>query len=243
MRPFIKICLLLLSVIEFSVGFSVDSPSRDRVLIKTTRRKAALYSDDDNARSSFGTKEYWDELYLGRGDFPADEYSWYFGWDTYDKFVRQYVPKTDAEILIPGIGNDPILLDLLQAGYTKLTAGDYSEHAIERQVDLLSYEQAPAADTIELVTMDARQMNPDWTNRFDAVLEKGALDAIFLSGDGNLESTVAELERVIKPGGVLISVSGVVPEDLRKEVFRDWTWVRDGSNDLKAGCFVLQRPI
>jgi hypothetical protein len=33
--------------------------------------------DDDNAKSLFGTKEYWDELYQGRGDFPSDEYQWY----------------------------------------------------------------------------------------------------------------------------------------------------------------------
>ena len=90
--------------------------------------------------------------------------------------------------------------------------------------------------------MDARQMNEDWTGRFDAVLEKGALDAIYLSGDGNLEQSVKEIERVLKPGGVLVSVSGVVPDDLRKEVFRDWEWVRDGSHELKAGCFVLKPP-
>ena len=34
-------------------------------------------TDDNTAQSCFGTHYYWDEMYLGRGDFPADEYSWY----------------------------------------------------------------------------------------------------------------------------------------------------------------------
>lgn len=221
--------------------------------------------DDDTARSVFGTKEYWDELYLGRGDFPAEEYTWYFGWDTYQAMVQEHVSNRQSSILLPGIGNDPLLLDLLQKGYQNLTATDYSQYAIDRQRDLLSYlyswDDADRMDVdsggggggatttwttkdgkVQLKCMDARKMDPTWTNRFDAVLEKGALDAIYLSGDGNLERTVQELERVLKPGGTLISISGVVPEELRRRVFSkpSWVWIRDGSNDLKAGCFVFQ---
>lgn len=67
--------------------------------------------------------------------------------------------------------------------------------------------------------------------------------AIYLSGDGNLELSVKEFERILKPGGVLISVSGVVPEELRREIFADWNWIRDGSADLQAGCFLLSLPV
>ncbi|MGK3752331.1 MAG: SAM-dependent methyltransferase [Bacillariaceae sp.] len=221
--------------------------------------------DDDNAKSLFGTKEYWDELYQGRGDFPSDEYQWYFGFEKYGKLVMENLPSKNEEILLPGIGNDPILLDLLQKGYTKLTASDYSEYAIERQIDLLSYERYPFSTEEEeieeedhdndstkgndrtrptlLLQMDARKMKSMWTNKFDAIIEKGALDAIHLSGDGNFERAVKEFERTLKPGGILISVSGVVPPELRKEVFtpKNWSWIRDGTDDLQAGCFVLKK--
>lgn len=39
-------------------------------------------------------------------------------------------------------------------------------------------------------------------------------------------------------------MKGVVPEDLRRDTLfpeKDWEWIRDGSNDLQAGCFVLRK--
>ncbi|CAB9499518.1 expressed unknown protein [Seminavis robusta] len=81
--------------------------------------------DDENARSQFGTRQYWDDLYLGRGDFPADEYSWYFGWEILQDYVQEYLPSDTGRILCPGIGNDSILVDLYRAKYHKLTAFDY----------------------------------------------------------------------------------------------------------------------
>ncbi|KAL3911296.1 MAG: hypothetical protein SGILL_007337, partial [Bacillariaceae sp.] len=200
--------------------------------------------DDSGARSAFGTKEYWNELYLGRGDFPADEYQWYFGLSDYYEYVNTFVGKHSAKILIPGIGNDPVLLDLLQKGYSQLTGTDYSDHAIERQEDILSYASDSSSSTdadVVLKQMDCRAMPSEWENKFDAVIEKGCLDAIYLSGDGNFEMAVQEFERVLKPGGILISVSGVVPMELRKETLQHWQWRRDGSDDLQAGCFVLQK--
>ena len=152
-----------------------------------------------------------------------------------------HVADRALKILIPGVGNDPILLDLLQAGFKDLTAFDYTESAVERQIEILSYEAA--AEGVRLLVRDARQLDEEWAQEFDAILEKGALDAIYLSGDGNFEKAVLELTRVIKTDGVFISISGVVPDELRRRVFdnQEWDWVRDGTTDLKAGCFVFRR--
>ena len=59
--------------------------------------------DDADAKSQFGTKEYWDNQYQGRGDFPMDEYQWYFGFERYEKLIESYAPKKDENILIPGV--------------------------------------------------------------------------------------------------------------------------------------------
>jgi SAM-dependent methyltransferase len=237
--------ILLVAAYSFSnsLSFTTQQQSSNRRLASTANPIDCYNVDDDStARSAFGTKQYWDELYLGRGDFPAEEYQWYFGLSDYYQYVNAHVPNKDSNILIPGIGNDPVLLDLLQKGYTKLTGTDYSDHAIERQHDLLSYDRSGAAeDSIVLRQMDARAMPSEWEDKFDVIIEKGCLDAIYLSGDGNLELAIKEFERVLKLGGMLISVSGVVPVELRKEVLKDWQWIRDGGDDLQAGCFVLQK--
>lgn len=206
------------------------------------------YHDEDAARSSFGKKSYWDDVYSGQGDFPADEYSWYFGWETLGQHVRRYLPLMThtgelTNILVPGIGNDPILIDLVRAGYRRLTAQDYSKAAVDRQNDLLWYEPKSLTEDIDVLVGNVKSLPSEWTDKFDGVIEKGLLDAVYLSGDGQVEKAVEELQRVIKPGGILISVSGVVPHELRVQMFSDdqWIWLRDGSEDLKAGCFVLQK--
>lgn len=226
------------------------------------------FYDDSQAESQFGTKEYWQNTYNGNGDFPMDEYSWYYGFETIKPMIVQYLPlppkqhekllgkkKEDftypmklPKVLIPGVGNDGILMDLFQFGYTDLTAFDYCESAIERQKDLLEYnrnynQRAEAIEKVKVLVRDGRKLDSDWTNMFDVVIEKGALDAIYLSGKGNIEKAVQELLRVIPTGGYMMSISGVVPEDTRKTLFdtKNWEWIRDGSHDLKAGCFVFRK--
>ena len=212
--------------------------------------------EDANARSQFGTKSYWDAMYEGMGDFSADEYSWYFGFEVLKPYLLEYTANDDdndnskqdrstISILIPGCGNDPLLLDLYNAGYHRLTAFDYSAGAIERQKSLLEYLPIGSnyEDTIELSVEDARALPKEWEESFDVIIEKGALDAIYLSGDGNFEQSVSEFSRCLIPGGICMSFSGVVPEDVRREGFdmEHWEWLRDGSDDLKAGCFVLRK--
>lgn len=202
--------------------------------------------NDAEARSDFGTKAYWDALYEGMGDFSADEYSWYYGFEVIKPHLQEYVggEKSEESILVPGCGNDPLLLDLYNAGYHSLTAFDYSSGALDRQRELLEYLPGGSdVSKVDLRVEDARSLPQEWGDSFDVIIEKGALDAIYLSGEGNFEQSVDEFARVVKKDGIVISCSGVVPESLRREGFGadKWDWLRDGSDDLKAGCFVLKR--
>ena len=228
--------------------------SRLKASVSDFEKDYSQYQDDDEdveARSQFGTKSYWDAMYDGMGDFSSDEYSWYYGWETIKPFLLKYalddestVPKSQLSILIPGCGNDPLLLDLYNAGYRCLTAFDYSSGAIERQRTLLEYLPTGSnIDNMELRVEDARCLPDEWGNKFDVIIEKGALDAIYLSGDGNFQKSTKELRRVLRVGGICISISGVVPVASRNDGFTkdEWEWLRDGSNDLKAGCFVFKK--
>ena len=101
---------------------------------------------------------------------------------------------------MPGVGNDATVAALYDAGWTRLTAFDYSAGAIERLRPLIG-ERA-----IALHVADARDL-PYETASFDAVLDKGALDAIGIGGAADLQRAVDELSRVVAPGGVVVAIS------------------------------------
>lgn len=182
------------------------------------------YDDDAEAQSQFGTRSYWDEMYAGVGEFPMDEYSWYYSWGDVIQPIwsAQVLPrlsrKKESYILIPGIGNDPIILDLFQSGYNQITAFDYSSNAVDRQNDLLGNFAPKALESVDLLTLDAtrliqqvkEQHQQDWDSKFDVILEKGALDAIYLSDEEGLKvsKAVEELTQTLTKGGIFVSCSG-----------------------------------
>lgn len=82
---------------------------------------------------------------------------------------------------------------------------------------------------------------------FDAILEKGALDAVYLSGGGagggatekrrRLDAAVSEMARVLQPGGICMSVSAACAEAVRESFDRTpkrWKTLRDGGFYLTA---------
>jgi SAM-dependent methyltransferase len=237
-----------------------------------------------NAQSAFGTKIYWNEMYSGRGDFSSDQYSWYYGWETIQPFwfqatqllqncnitsdhamissiLHQKSQKLDTSstvwrVLLPGVGNDSdMIYKIYKNGHYDITAIDYSPHAIERLTDYLPFLLPSHHHKIKLHVMDARCLDSTWSNYFDIILEKGTLDAIYLSScrtdSKNAKTAISELYRVLRPEGVLISISGVIPENIRRELFPStnavgsnspcWEWIRDGNNDLQAGCFIFRK--
>jgi hypothetical protein len=255
------------------------------------------YCNDLNARSMFGTKAYWDDVYDGRGDFPADTYSWYTDWNELQRYIKPYASTAQKRItttghtqciFIPGIGNDSLLIDMISAGYNQhhnLVAQDYSHRAIERQIELLqsigcsNYKycrednnsssantrsnQAAIADVvdpsndtkqIDLYCCDITKKLPStWNRSFDIIIEKGLLDAVYLSDDTNqnVQGATHNLYQILKSNGILISISSVIPNELRHILFPSppmdddtplWEWIRDGNADAtKAGCFIFQK--
>jgi len=106
---------------------------------------------------------------------PAEEYSWYCGWDELAPFWQELVPDRNAQVLVPGIGNDGAIVGLFDAGWRSVTAFDYSEDAVTRARALLGDRD------IELLSADATNM-PFANDAFDAVLDKGVMDAINIAG-------------------------------------------------------------
>lgn len=207
---------------------------------------------EENARSMFGTRQYWDDVYQGRGDLPADTYSWYSNWNELQRHVQPFLSKEPQHILLPGIGNDGLLVDLLRATKGRrhvLVAQDYSIHALQRQIELL--QEAAAGDrsnqeNVQLVCSNVMDPLPFGPSHFDIILEKGLLDAVYLSDHTthNVQAAISNLQAVLRVGGIGISVSSVIPAECRMQWWptTEWEWIRDGHADAtKAGCFIFRK--
>lgn len=272
---------ILLVVIIVCEGFSIITITNHRIatnvpiLSRTTTRYSTFlpvmpsnfFAEPDNTQSSFGRRDYWNQFYKNQSD---SHFSWYAGWEDLQPFIQEFV-SVSHKVLLPGVGNDAMLADMYDAGYTQLTAMDYSSEGIARCREMLGdscqrlsspTDQEGSQEGVILIVADARDLgNVFEPYSFDAIIEKGTLDAIFLSGGSNktlsqqnLNLAISELGRCIKPGGIWISVAAVVDQqiqslfDSRPEwnclVQRDQLFVtEDGytSNNIDGSLLVWQK--
>ena len=212
--------------------------------------------------SDFGRRDYWNDLYKDSlssdaTDSKNDEkdgdggnhsgttaFSWYSGWDDLQPFLEEHFLLGKAtRILLPGVGNDPLLRDLYDAGYHNLVAFDYAPEGVARAKELLGPDRM--AD-VRVFCGDARDLSEEETASYDCIIEKGTLDAIHLAGGKDkqkgaeyVEMAIQEFARLTKPGGTghIISITAAcvdaVKEGFEQQLLKDdgkneWTVVRDG---------------
>lgn len=183
--------------------------------------------------SQFGQQSYWQDMYEGRGDFPADEYSWYAGWRTLAPVWGELGLPKSARVIVPGAGNDPCVVDMYDAGYKKLTAFDYAPAAVDRLNDLLGDR------AVDVRVADARSLAFGDAS-FDAALDKGFADAVHLSGA--LSEAITEMTRVLSPGAPYVCVTTVVPPDALAAAFDTTAWsLERNASDATPGMYLFRR--
>ncbi len=247
--------------------------------------------EPDEKESNFGRQNYWNQFYEEEEEFvwysPWRDIAPFF----MELVPIPSVPsETDnienddegnknnnsilvppPRVLLPGIGNDSSMVDMYDDGYTHLTAFDYAEEGVEcarkffgdRLLQRLSNQSSDNSSQppgVDLRVADARKL-PYEAKSFDAILEKGTLDAIYLSGgkDKELASeylhlAIDEFARVICTDGIVMSISAACADAIeaafasRKEM---WEVLRDGSfymteegyssNNIDATIFAYKR--
>lgn len=186
--------------------------------------------------SKFGRRDYWNDLYKSQ-----DAFSWYTTWNDLEPFWRDLCPSQAAHILIPGVGNDPMIRDMYDAGYYNLTAFDYAPAGVECAKQLLQetrIRQSHDEEGVTLLVADARNMMAFEDHTFDLVLDKGTLDAIYLSGghdkvlaEQQLAMAVDELHRVLRQVGIVMSITATCVDAIQQAFSnqRHWKQIRDGT--------------
>ena len=178
---------------------------------RAVRRRAspAVAPEPSEAESRFGRRSYWDGVYADEAEF-----SWYCGWADVEPLWLE---------LVPGVGNDDAAVGLVDAGFTSVAASDYAPEGVARARARLGDERA---ERVDLRVADARSL-PYGDDAFDAVFEKGTLDAVFLSGGRDkalaydqLRLCAAEMARTVRRGGVVLSLSAPATEPIDR-AFRE----------------------
>jgi len=149
----------------------------------------------------YGNPSYWDERYAA---YESSRFEWYQDFQGLKQHIDSYISAgEDFEVLIPGCGNSRLGADLYEHGVKNITCVDTSAVVISQMSDrYLDLED------MEYSVMDARNLDlPD--KCFDLVFDKALMDAL-LCGRNNIDDVsnmVAEMHRVLKPGGRYVVVS------------------------------------
>jgi ubiquinone/menaquinone biosynthesis C-methylase UbiE len=141
-------------------------------------------------------ERYWEDRYAHNGN----SFDWY---DSSTLVDVSALVAPGSRILDLGCGTSAAPLQLACAGHA-VTAVDYSASAIRAQQTALDSLERPCCGSLILLLEDARSLSlPDGS--FDAVLDKATLDS--LDCVKGTAQAVSETHRVLRPGGLLFSVS------------------------------------
>ena len=159
------------------------------------------------APPAYSSPAFWEARYAA----CAAPFDWLAPWSLLAPPVCAALgPPHGQEVLLVGVGTSPLPAQLSSAGYTALTCIDVSPSAVEASVGAYG----PSHPDADWAVMDARSLDDLGDGVFDAVLDKGLVDALMAGPDGAVDVTrmVAEAARVLKRGGVLLVVSHGGPE-------------------------------
>ncbi|KAM3915113.1 eEF1A lysine and N-terminal methyltransferase [Leptodactylus fuscus] len=150
----------------------------------------------------FSSSEYWEQFFRRRGERA---FEWYGGYLELCAVLHKYIKPKD-KVLVVGCGNSELSERLYDAGCQNLTNIDVSEVVI-RQMNERNASRRPNM-TYQL--MDATKTTFA-DSHFQAVLDKGTLDAILTDTEaGTLETAtklLTEIGRVLQCGGRYMCVS------------------------------------
>ncbi|CAE7197190.1 EEF1AKNMT [Symbiodinium sp. CCMP2592] len=199
-----------------------------RILRGTIYQQAFGFDDQEvETRDAYtlSNARFWEDYYNST-DLAA--FDWYGSWNT-EAFwledwrterlgaVLQTYLRPSANILVLGCGRSDLSERMYLAGYQNITNIDISISLLKRLEGTLG----PSLPGMSWKWMNVSAMSAD-SSSFDIVVEKGTYDSL-QENPGLLQAASAETHRVLRDGGLLISITDT-PPDRRLEQLRPQRW-------------------
>ena len=154
--------------------------------------------------AQYGSPSYWNERYAK----DPEPFDWYQRYDQLRELITQCVPR-GAAVLNAGCGNSRLSEDMFADGYAPITNIDISRSVVDAMSARHKDKRGLSWQVMNVMQMAFGDAS------FDAVIDKGTLDSL-LCGDNSTASCgryLAEVSRVLRPGGVFFAVSYGTPEN------------------------------
>nr|XP_046156604.1 eEF1A lysine and N-terminal methyltransferase-like isoform X2 [Oncorhynchus gorbuscha] len=146
----------------------------------------------------FSSAEYWERFFKKRGE---KAFEWYGDYNKLCGVLHKYIKPRD-KVLVVGCGNSELSEQLYDVGYRHLTNIDISETVVNN----MNQKNAKQRPDLTFQKVDATQ-TPYEDGSYQAVLDKGTLDAM-ASQEGALAGRMlAEVGRVLGIGGRYVCVT------------------------------------
>jgi len=146
----------------------------------------------DSDRKNYGSSQYWDDRYEKFADKTEE---WYEGWKSLKEIIAPFISK-DMMLLDLGCG-DSFMQDELDKEGFNCFGTDISNVVLQR------LSENPNR---EMFSADGFAM-PLRTNSWDAIIDKGTLDAIACDEHRDLTPLFEEIYRVLSPGGRYLCIT------------------------------------
>jgi len=148
---------------------------------------------------------YWDERFVGE-----EQYEWFKDYSHFQHLILENIKPTD-KVLEVGAGSSRLSEDMYKDGIKHITCTDLSTVAVNHMKERF-------ANMIGMVAAEADMLNlPFQDQSFDVVIEKGAMDVLFVdNGDpwnplpevaDRVRAMLAEVHRVLTPTGLFITIA------------------------------------
>ncbi|KAK3697598.1 hypothetical protein RRG08_033328 [Elysia crispata] len=170
-----------------------------------------------SSHSEFSSPDYWERFFKKRGKIP---FEWYGEYPQLHNVIHKYISPSNT-VLVVGCGNSALSENMYDNGLQNLVNIDISDIVIRQMSDRHRVKRPKM--TFEKMDVTAMSYPEGY---FNAVLDKGTLDALLVSEEEqvlqNVQAMFSEVARCLRLGGRYVIIS-LLQDHVQKHLLQFFT--------------------